>query len=66
MKCFTKKKPFKLLVSSIPRATATMYFFVLEINYNIFSGRKLLISIYYPSNLFRKARGFENWGIFMN
>ena len=22
--------------------------------------------IYYPSNLFRNPRGFENWGIFMN
>ena len=22
--------------------------------------------VYYPSNLFRNARGFENWGIFNN
>ena len=31
---------------------------------SIFSLQMATIHLYYPSNLFRDARSFENWGIF--
>ena len=31
---------------------------------SIFSRQMEAIVFYYPSNLFRNTRGFENWGIF--
>ena len=30
----------------------------------MFSPQMEAICVYYPSNLFRNARSFENWGIF--
>ena len=37
-----------------------------QIYLSIFSKSNRGYCVYYPSNLFRKARRFENWGIFNN